>query len=108
MKRVRRISLSVEHREVSVTVAQSAETGEPRPLAMPGDAAQAEPCPECGAPWITVAAQAGESGAAGVAGIYRTLQPSGVHMQISPAGELRICSKSLEAIGLQHAKENGQ
>jgi hypothetical protein len=109
MKRVRRISVSVEHREVLVSIAQTVEaSGEPRPPLVPEDFAEAEACPACGEPWITVAAQAGTGGAAGAIEISRTFQPSGVHMQVSPTGELRMCSKLWEKIRNQQAKESSQ
>jgi len=107
MKRIRRISLSIEHREISVSISQTEMTsGESRSPQMPGDAAQPENCPDCGAPWITVttvAAHAAESGGANTPSIYRALQQCGAHTQISATGELRICSKSLEEIGFEES-----
>jgi hypothetical protein len=107
MNRVRRISLSVEHREVSVSIAQTVVTfGESRTTPTPGDAAQPENCPDCGSPWITVTAHTGENAVANVASIQRALQQCGAHMCVSATGEFRICSKSFEEIRFQKIKES--
>jgi hypothetical protein len=107
MKRVRRISLSVEHREVSVSITQTVVTsGESRPTPTPGETAQPANCPDCGAPWITVAAHTGENATANVASIHRALQQCGAHMHVSATGKLRICSKSFEEIRFQEIKES--
>ena len=107
MKRIRRISLRVERREVSLSITQTGTTsGESCSLQMPTDPAQPENCPVCGAPWVTVAAQAGESVGANTASIHRALQQSGAHVYVSATGELRICSKSFEEFRFQEIKES--
>ena len=99
MKRVRRISLSVEHREVSVSISQIVVTSsESCPTQTPGDAAQPETCPDCGASWITVVAQAGENAGPNATNIHRALKQYGAHVHVSATGELRICRKSFEEI----------
>jgi hypothetical protein len=108
MKRIRRISLRVERREVSLSITQTGTTsGESCSLQMPTDPAQPENCPDCGASWVTVAACAGESVGANTTSIHRALQQCGAHAHISASGELRICSKSLEEIGFEeiHAQK---
>lgn len=99
MKSFRRICLSIEHREISVSIAQTVVTsGESRPTPVPGDAAWQETCPDCGATWITVDLHAAENAAANAISIHRALQQCGAHAQVSATGELRICRKSFEEI----------
>jgi hypothetical protein len=105
MKRIRRISLRVERREVSLSITQTGTApGESCSPQMPTDSAQPENCPDCGAPWITVAAHAGDSVGANTASIHRALQQCGAHANICATGELRICSKSLEEIGFEEIR----
>ncbi len=47
---------------------------------------------------ITVAARADGDVPASVDRIRHALQQSGLHMQVSPAGQLRICQRSFEEL----------
>ena len=95
MKRTQRLSIEFRHREVTVTVEGSTlrvQDSEPDAASAPAA------CPRCGSPWIAMVASAGGELPAGVDRILRTLQQSGLHMQVSPAGQLRICQRSFEEI----------
>lgn len=91
----RRISIEYRHREVTIAVAGSVlrvQDSEP-------DAANAPTgCPTCGSCWITKVAPADGDGPASVDRVRRALQQSGLHVQVTPAGQLRICQRSFEEL----------
>ena len=95
MKMKRRISIEYRHREVTITVEGSTlhvQDSEP-------DAENAPTgCPTCGSSWITRVAPADGDGPASVDRICRALQQSGLHVQVTPTGQLRICQKSFEEL----------
>ncbi len=70
MKRTTQLSIVVEHRRVAFSLTGAADTA-PHPSAGDGP---------------------------GAAAIDRALQQHGLHTHLSPAGQLSICSKSLEGI----------
>ncbi len=95
MKITKRLSIEFQHREVTVSVAgatlhvQDSESDAMHALAF---------CPTCGGPWITIVARMEGETAADTDRIRHALQQSGLHLQVSPAGQLRICQRSFEAI----------
>ena len=99
MKRVRRISLSVEHREVSISIAQTVVTsGEARPTEMPGDAAQSQTCPDCGAPWLPNFRQALQESQIDLGLVLAAILDHRLHLQHRPDGQLQVCERSLQQI----------
>ena len=95
MKRTTRLSIELQHREITIAVAGSTphvQDGEP-------DAANASAtCPACGSPWITLVSRVGRDVSTSVDRIHHALQQSGLHLEISPAGQLRICQRSFEEL----------
>jgi hypothetical protein len=95
MKRTKRLSIEFRHREVTISVAGSAlqvQDGEP-------DAANTPTvCPTCGSPWITIAARVDGDAPVNTDRIHHALQQSGLHVQVTPAGQLRICQRSFEEL----------
>ena len=95
MKKVKRLSIELRHREVTITVegpTLHVQDAEP-------DAANAvTACPACGSAWITVVAPTGGGVPAGVDSIRRALEQSGLHVQVTPTGQLRICAQSFDAL----------
>jgi hypothetical protein len=95
MKRTKRLLIELQHREVSITVTgpalhvQDSEPGTPNPPTV---------CPACGSPWITIVAQVDGDARANTDRIHRALEQFGLHLQVSPAGQLRICQKSFEEL----------
>ena len=95
MKRTTRISIEYQRREVTITVAgsmphvQDSEPGAPNTPTV---------CPTCGSPLITIVAQMDGEVPATTDRIRRALQQSGLHLQVSPAGQLRICQRSFEEL----------
>jgi predicted Zn-ribbon and HTH transcriptional regulator len=95
MKKTRRLSIEYRHREVTITVDGSTlhvEDGEPE------SAGVSSSCPTCGSPWIAVSTPADGSDPYRLDRIRQALQQSGLHLQVSPAGQLRICQRSFEEI----------
>ncbi len=95
MKRTTRISIEFQHREVTISVAGSTlhvQDGEP------GSPNTPTVCPTCGSPWITIVAQVDGEVPDNSDRIRRALQQSGLHLQVSPAGQLRICQRSFEEL----------
>ena len=94
MKRTQRLSIELRHREVSITVEGSTLHRDKAP-----DTAKAMTvCPTCGSHWITIAAQVDGDIPASADRLGRVLQQFGLHMQLSPAGQLRICQRSFEEL----------
>ena len=95
MKRTKRLSIEFQHREVTITVTGSAlqaRDGEPDTANPPAV------CPACGSSWITIVARVDGDAPANADRIHRALQQSGLHVQVSPAGQLRICQRSFEEL----------
>jgi hypothetical protein len=95
MRRTKRLSIEVRHREVTITIAGSTQQAQvPGP---PGTTAVAV-CPVCGSPWITIAARIDGDSPANTDRVHSALMQSGLHLQVSPAGQLWICQRSFEAL----------
>jgi hypothetical protein len=95
MKRTKRLSIEFLHREVTITVENSTlhfQDGESETA----DASAV--CPACGSPWFTLVAPAEGNIEARVEPIRRALEQSSLHLQVSPAGQLRICQRSFEVL----------
>lgn len=95
MKMKRRISIEYRHRQLTITVEGSTlhvQDSEP-------DAANtAADCPTCGSSWITRVAPRDGDGPDSVDRVRRALQQSGLHVQVTPAGQLQICQRSIEEL----------
>jgi len=95
MKKMRRLSIEFLHREVTVKVDGSTlhvQGSEP-------DAANtAAVCSLCNCPWITTSSRTQENAPFDVGPVLRALQQSGLHVQVSPAGQLQICQRSFEKL----------
>ncbi len=92
MKKTKRISIEFRHREVTITVEGSTlhvQDGEPDATLV---------CPICLSAWVTIAPPAGAALPDGVDQIRRALEQSGLHVQVSPTGQLRICQRSFEEL----------
>ena len=95
MKRTKRLSIEFRHREVTIAVQGPMLYVQASEL----DVANASAvCPRCGSPWIIRVSPADGDAPAGVDRIRRALQQSGLHVQVTPAGQLRICQRSFEEL----------
>jgi hypothetical protein len=93
MKRTKRLSIEFSHREVVITV-EGPVLFVPNREHVPVD--DTAVCPMCGGRWITIVARVDGDVPADTDRIYHALQQSGLHLQVSSAGELRICHRSFE------------
>jgi hypothetical protein len=95
MKRTKRLSIEIRHREVTITVHGSTLHAQDRN----SEAANAPAaCPACGSPWVTMVTPGDGDVPAGTDRIHRALLQSGLHVQVNPAGQLRICQGSFEKL----------
>lgn len=95
MKKTTRLSIEVRHREVTITVEGSMVCVQENE---PFNAEPSTVCPACGSRWMEVAPSA-DGGNPNSADLLRqVLQQFGSHTQISNAGRLRICKRSLQEL----------
>lgn len=112
MKRTRRVSIEIEQRKLTFSFTRTAASDPGSGTVTEGSGATLESashppvCPNCGASWITMTAHAADVAIAGANTIYRALQQRGLHLDVSPAGKLRICSKSFEENRFEEIKES--
>lgn len=93
MKKTRRLSIEVQHREVTATLEGWFEVRDE-----PETGVSPEVCLRCGGRWIAVVARGDGADAARMNRIRCALEHFGSHLQVSTAGELRICQRSLEEL----------
>ncbi len=105
MKTVKRLSIYVQHREVTIMVEGSVAAMRQTPAALRVRYQAAEEatgfCHTCNSPWANVAAWIDGDPAASLDRIRCALEQIGLHLQVSPADQLQICQWSF-----QHFKEN--
>ena len=103
MTPVRRISLKIERRELSLSITQTVtRTGEADAERVSAQASQPTACPECGSPWLPDFQNA-FSGARFGTDIGLNLLQSAIlerrlHLSALPGGELLICQRSFYQI----------
>jgi hypothetical protein len=99
VKRGERISLNIEHREVSVSIAQTAVTsGECRPTQVPRDVAQSENCPDCGASWLPNFQNAIKESQIDLRLLLAAILDGRLHLQCQPDGRFRVCERSFQRL----------
>ena len=100
MKRTQRLSIEIQHREVTITVTGSTVE---RPDEVHQEARSREAvCDVCGSPWTSVVVHGGDGAITSANSIHRALEQAGMHVQVSATGELTICRNSLEALKEKH------
>jgi hypothetical protein len=103
MKLIRRISISVEHREVSASITQtiiqtgtmSGDSGSPD---APKDANPPANCPECGGAGFLNVQEALHQGHIDPVLLQSALLNSRLHFQRQPDGRFWICRRSLQQL----------
>ncbi len=100
MKRTQRLSIEIQHREV--TIAVSGSTVERLDEVQQEAGNMLALCDACGSPWISVVVHGGEEAITSANSIHRALEQAGMHVHASATGELSICRKSLEALKEKH------
>ena len=95
MKTKKRLSINFSHREVALSINTSMLSvlnGEPEA------ADTVTTCHSCDCPWIDIAAAADRDIVAIVDHLRYAFQQVGLHLQISPAGQLQICQNSFQVL----------
>jgi hypothetical protein len=106
LMRRRRISMSVEHRQESVSISQtlmtsvqasetSGESGVVGMSMMPPPPAN---CPSCGTAWHTPLQAALADGQIGAELLQAAVQDRRLHLQQQPDGQLWVCKQSLREL----------
>jgi len=95
MKITKRLSIEFQHREVTILVAGSTLQVQEHE---PGAGKTPAVCPTCGSSWITIVARVDGDAPANTDRIHLALEQSGLHLQVSPIGQLRICQRSFEEL----------
>lgn len=96
MKRTRRVSLEIEHREISIflRVRESNATGQPT---VPPDSAPIPAnCPMCGAPWVFVTPKAGHPQGSPIEQVSSVFEQLGLHPPLFAGGMFLICRQSFD------------
>lgn len=97
MKRIRRVSLRVERREISITLSPSAASagGE-----APGDFDGQRPdvCPHCGAAWLPDFGTALREAHVGVELLQIAIRDRRLHLHSLPDGQFRVCERSFQTM----------
>jgi hypothetical protein len=98
MKRTRRVSLTIEHREISI----SHNVGDSRGADFGSSQGDPSPtrsaCTVCGAPWIPVDLQGTDLAAASTEQIFAELLQRGLHPLVFSGGRLWMCRQSLQDV----------
>ncbi len=98
MKRIRRVSLTIEHREISlshdVREFRSADSNSVPADALPTPSV----CAVCGAPWILVDIQGTDVAGSSTEQIFAELLERGLHPFVNSGGRLWMCGQSLQHV----------
>jgi hypothetical protein len=98
MKRTRRLSIEIEHREISIFLnlnESRADVRAPAPLdSGPIPAA----CPICGAPWVFVTPKEGGSQGSHLEQVSSVFQQYGLHPPLFAGGMFLICRQSFDQL----------
>ncbi len=96
MKRTRRVSIEIEHREISITLTLI----EPRAVdpVLPDSGPIPVACPICGAPWVFVNPKEGVTLGSHVEEIVSALARLGLHPSIFAGGMFLLCRQSFDQL----------
>jgi hypothetical protein len=103
VKKRRRVEFQIEHREISIYASSSGLSGtvpSPTPTEIGGLLyLKPEICPTCGSPGMTPLAESLAALNTDLATLQRRINEGSVHLHRSPAGEWRLCTRSLHPNG---------
>ena len=98
MKLVRRISISIEHREISASMTQTGAMPSNFGSGATNDAQPPATCPACSGPSFLSAEDALRQGHIDAALLQSALANSRIHFQRQPDGRIWICRHSWEQL----------
>jgi hypothetical protein len=90
MKQVRRVTVEIEQRTLTLSVggSQAAEDTQPQPPSIA--------CALCGSPWLLLQGTLRSDGDVTLKGMENLLATEKLHLQGTPEGSLWICQRSLQ------------
>jgi hypothetical protein len=97
MKRTRRVSVQIEHREVSITFTLI----EPRvadPVFPDSEGPIPQSCPICGAPWVFVNPNEGSTDGSHIEDVASAFSRLSLHPAIFAGGMFLICRQSFDQL----------
>ena len=98
MKRTRRVSVEIEHREISISLTLIEPRADSRAHMLPDSGPVAAACPICGAPWVFVTPQGGDSPGSLIEPVASVLRQLGLHPPIFAGGMFLICRQSFDQL----------
>jgi hypothetical protein len=102
MTRMRRISIQMEHTEVTISVTESAsQWGQGSRVTVTGEPKPADVCPDCGARWLPNFQDVVRSRALTATQLRAAVSEGRLHLFCSPQNDIWICERSI-----QQMKEN--
>jgi hypothetical protein len=96
MKRTRRVSVEIEHREISIFLRLSESNATGRPERPPDAAPIPATCPICGAAWVFVTPKAGDSQGSPIEQVSSVFEQLGLHPPLYAGGMFLICRHSFD------------
>jgi hypothetical protein len=98
MKRTRRVSVEIEHREISISLTLIEPRADSRAHMFPDSGPVAAACPICGAPWVFVTPQEGDSQGSLSEPVVCVFRQLGLHPPIFAGGMFLICRQSFDQL----------
>jgi hypothetical protein len=104
MNRIRRVSMTVAHREVSLTVTHTTETTHiPRAKGIPGESELNEEhapdlCPICGGSWLADFSTAVKEACISLDRLQAAVIDNQIHLRQQADGIVRICNRSFQQL----------
>jgi hypothetical protein len=98
MKRTRRVSVEIEHREISIFLTLRESPADVRSPVPPDSAPIPAACPICGAPWVFVTPKVGGSQGSHLEQVSSVFQQLGLHPPLFVGGMFLICRQSFDQL----------
>jgi hypothetical protein len=98
MKRTRRVSVEIEHREISISLTLIEPRADSDAHMLPDSGPVAVACPICGAPWVFVTPKEGASQDSPVEPVASVFRQLGLHPPIFAGGMFLICRQSFDQL----------
>lgn len=98
MKRTRRVSVEIEHREISISLTLIEPRVDSDAHALPDSGPIAAACPICGAPWVFVTPKEGDTRGSLIEPLASVFQQLGLHPPIFAGGMFLICRQSFDQL----------
>ncbi len=98
MKRTRRVSVEIEHREISIFLTLNESQADGQTPLPPDSAPIPAACPICGAPWVFVTPKEGGSQGSHIEQVAAVFREVGLHRPLFAGGMFLICRQSFDQL----------